>query len=312
MIQTKKLIPMAMSVLCVFSLASVSEAQDYERQRRAAMREINQFFNKQFVVTGTLFRDIGPEEFPTVPWLKGKRVVGCPQRPLSPPVDSKQILFRSTRPTQWAGGLDGLNVPTRNIDGSKGGGLAVPRNSTARLDTPLNSPEFEFEFNGLWDLKRGLVDAAAEEFERCFNTLPAGAYDSSELARLCPYREVTREQQGQTCVASVSGVIGKPLDDGSGYEASFIEQTLCDFVGIEGWSDKNPGFSSCYLTEYRGVAQISSDFIAQTATQVKVMQAKKQLVSRCAKGKGKANRRPARIRSCVAKGMAKAMAGTRS
>lgn len=296
---------------CVLSLASVSEAQDYERARKAAMSDIRQFFNKQFVVTGTPVRSFGPERLSDVPWLDGKKVVGCPAQSLTPVADSKQVIFRSTRPTQWAGGLDGLNVPTRDINGSKGGGLAVPRNSTARLNTPLEAPEFEFEFNGMWDLRRGLVDAAAEEFERCFNTLPPGAYDTAELARLCPYREVTREQQGQTCVASVQGVIGKALNDGSGYEASIIEMTLCDFVGVEGYSRSNTGFNSCYFTEYRGVAQISSDFIAPTAAQVKISAAKKKLVSRCAKGRSKAKLRPAKISACVAKGMARAMAGVR-
>ena len=302
---------LALLLVLVSPLASVSEAQNYERQRTAAMREIRQFFNKQFVVTGSPARSIGPEALNNVPWLDGKKVVGCPSQPLSPVTESKQVIFRSTRPTQWAGGLDGVNVPTKNIDGSKGGGLAVPRNSTARLDTPLSSPEFEFEFNGIWDLKRGLVDAAAEEFERCFNTLPAGDYDADELARRCPYREVTRNQQGQSCVASVSGVIGKPLDDGSGYEASFIEYTLCDFVGVEGYSDNNPGFTSCYFTEYKGVAQMSSNYLAPTETQVKISAAKKQLVSRCAQGRAKAKRRPSKIRSCVARGMARAMAGVR-
>jgi hypothetical protein len=297
---------------CVASLASVSEAQDYDRQRKAAMSEIKQFFNKQFVVTGTPVRNFGPEWLNDVPpWLAGKKVVGCPAQSLTPVTDSKQVIFRSTRPTQWAGGLDGLNVPTRNINGAKGGGLAVPRNSTARLNTPLEAPEFEYEFNGIWDVRRGLVDAAAEEFARCFNTLPPGAYEVAELQRLCPYREVTREQQGQTCVASVQGVIGKPLNDGSGYEASIIETTFCDFVGVEGYSRSNEGFNPCYFTEYRGVAQISSDFIAPTETQVKISAAKKRLVSRCAKGGSKSKRRPAKIRSCVASGMARAMAGVR-
>jgi len=311
MIKINKISYLVILLGCVSSLASVSDAQDYERQRKAAMSEIRQFFNKQFVVTGTPVRSFGPERLSDVPWLDGKKVVGCPAQSLTPVTDSKQVIFRSTRPTQWAGGLDGLNVPTRNINGSKGGGLAVPRNSTARLNTPLEAPEFEFEFNGIWDLRRGLVDAAAGEFERCFNALPPGDYDTAELKRLCPYREVTREQQGQTCVASVQGVIGKPLNDGSGYEASIIEMTHCDFVGVEGYSRSNTGFSSCYFAEYRGVAQMSSNFMAPTESQVKISAAKKKLVSRCATGSSKAKRRPARIRACVASGMARAMAGVR-
>jgi hypothetical protein len=223
MLSKNKYVCLALLSVYVCSLAIVAEAQDYERQRRAAKSEIRQYFNKQFVVTGNLVRSTGPEALNYSPFLNGKKVVGCPSQPLSPVTDSKQVTFRSTRPTQWAGGLDGLNVPTRNIDGSRGGGLAVPRNSTARADTPLDFPEFEFEFNGIWDLKRGLVDAAAEEFERCFSNLPAGAYEEADLKRLCPYREVTRDQQGQSCVAAVRGVIGKPLDDGSGYEASIID-----------------------------------------------------------------------------------------
>ncbi len=311
MIIINKIRQLTLLLVFVSSLASVSEAQNDERQRAAAMKEIRQFFNKQFVVTGSLVRATGPEALNEGPWLDGKKVVGCPSQPVSPVAESKQVIFRTTRPTQWAGALDGLNVPTKNIDGSKGGGLAVPRNSTARLDTPLSAPEFEFEFNGIWDLKRGLVDAAAEEFARCFNSLPAGDYDAAELARRCPYREVNRKQQGQSCVASVSGIIGKPLEDGSGYEASIIEYTLCDFVGVEGYSDNNTGFYSCYLTEYKGVAQMSSNFLARTETQVKISAAKKELVSRCAQGRAKAKRRPAKIKSCVARGMAKAMAGVR-
>ena len=116
------------------SLANDARADDYRRQRRNAVRELEQYFNKQFVIQSSLVSATGPDYFDRIFGQTGRyKLVGCPESPVAQPVPSKRIVFTSSDPAAWAGYLDGLNVPTRSVDGVRGGGFAVPTNSTARI-----------------------------------------------------------------------------------------------------------------------------------------------------------------------------------
>jgi hypothetical protein len=152
------------------------------------------------------------------------------------------------------------------------------------------------------------VDQAAAEFDRCFSKVAPGNYTSEEIQKLCPYRQVSRSEQKQTCIEEIEGTIGKPLADGSGYEVTVIQGTECDFVGWGQPAPRNTGFTRCYANVYKGVATISSEDMATSAPQ----QAKIRLMSKVAK---KCERTPSgrrsakdKIGACVVREMAKAMA----
>jgi hypothetical protein len=293
-------------------LATETMADDYRTQRRKAVRELEQYFNKQFVIQSSLVTANGPDYFDRTFGQNGRyKLVGCPEAPVAQPLPSKRIVFTSSGPAAWAGYLDGLNVPTRSVDGVRGGGFAVPTNSTARIPENQRGPEFEFEFNGTWDVKRALVDAAAAEFERCYNSLPSGRYDDVDLQRLCPYRQVSRSEQNQTCVVATRGIIGSRVPGTDEFEVKVYESTLCDFVGIGGSGETNTFFVSCFQNEYEGTATISSEPLTVTAFQRKLGATKRRLTAKCTKGSTKSRMRPGRVKACVMAGMARVMAGTR-
>jgi hypothetical protein len=294
------------------SLANDASADDYRRQRRNAVRELEQYFNKQFVIQSSLVSANGPDYFDRIFGQTGRyKLFGCPESPVAQPIASKRIVFTSSDPAAWAGYLDGLNVPTRSVDGVRGGGFAVPTNSTARIPEKQRGPEFEFEFNGTWDVKRALVDAAAAEFEQCYTRLPSGRYDDEELQRLCPYRRVSRSEQKQTCVVDTRGIIGSRVPGTDAFEVTVYESTMCDFVGIGGSGETNTSFVSCFQNEYKGTATISSEPLTVTAFQRKLGVTKRRLVAKCTKSSTRNRMRPGRVKACVMAGMARAMAGIR-
>jgi hypothetical protein len=106
----------------------------------------------------------------------------------------------------WVGDVDGINVAITAPDGTQGGSVAYPTNSTARLpEDNATGTKYEFFFDlALYNVRRALVDAAIAEFDRCFSKLPPGRYAEGELERLCPFPRVSRDQQKQTCLVTTT------------------------------------------------------------------------------------------------------------
>jgi hypothetical protein len=165
---------------------------------------------------------------------------------------------------------------------------------------------FEFTFDGTIDIKRSLVDAAAEKIDQCVSKLPSGSYPGDELSRLCPVPTVSRTQQKQTCVPLISGVIGEKLADGTGYKVSINQQTMCDFVGYGRPNDSNTGFTSCFQQRYEGVATISG---GQPSAQVRALKAASSKAFReC--GRSSRKRNGTKVAQCVKTNMLRSMSGT--
>jgi hypothetical protein len=287
------------------SLGAVN-ADDNTDERERGRREVTPYFNKQVTVRVALVRSSGPE------WterLFNTRLFGCPNSPLAPAEPTKDIIFTTAGPGPWAGAVDGINTAITTQDGTRGGGFAIPSNSTARLSEDMKGPELEFSFDATLNLRRALVDAAAAEFDRCFSALPPGSYSSERLMELCPYRPVTRDQQKQSCVTSLRGLVGQPLADGNGFNATLTESTVCDFVGYGRRGDTNTAFTTCYFNEYQGVATIASEVQAASPRVQQLRAAKKRMMKVCAKSKRGRAMRSARVKACVMREMAKVMAG---
>lgn len=293
-----------LSLILVYGAASLSVADDYQSERERARRELAPFFRKQVVVQSALERSVGPE------WAQNlfkRKLFGCPAEPVAPAQPTKEVVFTTGDPGPWAGSLDGINVRIAALDGSRGWGLAVPSNSTARLPEFRNGRELEFIFDGTLDVRRSLVDAAAAEFDRCFSQLAGGGYSWDDLMRLCPYRPVTRSEQKQSCVLSTYGTVGAPLSDGSGFEVRISEWTMCDFVGFGRSGESNTGFTSCFFNEYKGVATISAPSLSATPEQMRLRAAKRRITAMCARTASGRRMRPAQVKSCVMREMARAM-----
>jgi hypothetical protein len=302
---TKTSIAITLTLAAAFVGGSRARAEELPGEREKARRELAQYFRKQVAIESRLVRSVGPE------WteeLFKKKLIGCPDQPLAPAEPTKNITFRTGKPGPWAGAIDGINIKITSPDGTQGGSLAIPSNSTARLPGEAGGSTLMFFFDATLNVRRALVDAAAAEFDRCFQNLAPGRYDSEDLQRLCPYRRISRAEQKQTCVVSTDGIIGKPLLAGSGFELHLTESTLCDFVGYGRSGDTNTGFTRCFSNEYKGVATLSSDVIPPTAQQVQLRTAKKRMVSMCASRAPGRRMRPSRVRSCVMREMAKVMA----
>jgi hypothetical protein len=305
--------PMKKSTLtvCLLALAAVCpsdsslHADDYVLERERARRELAPYFRKQVVIQSALQRSTGPE------WseeLFKKKLFGCPSQPAAPVEPTKDLSFTTAGPGQWVGAVDGINIAITAPDGTQGGSVAVPTNSTARLPGQMKGPEYEFFFDGTINVRRALIDAAAAEFDRCFSRLPPGSYTSEELQRLCPYRPVSRAEQKQTCVITTAGTIGAPLADGSGFDLRLTESTVCDFIGYGRSGDTNTGFTTCFYNEYEGVATISSEILPATAQQKQLRTAKRRMAKVCAKTTAGRRMRPSQVKACVMREMAKVMA----
>jgi hypothetical protein len=282
-------------------------AQDYQRERESARRELAPYFNKQVDVESTLVESTGPE------WAEKLgpkyKLVGCPDQPIKTADPVKALSFTTAGPGPWAGAVDGINVAIRSPDGMQGGSVAYPTNSTARLpEQNQNGTKYEFFFDGTLNVRRGLIDAAIEEFDRCFSQYPAGQYTAEELDRLCPFRPVSREQQKQTCVFSTLGTIGRPLADGSGYEVEVQETTMCDFIGFGKEGSTNTSFTTCYVNSYKGVATLSSAPIPATAKQTALRAARSRMAKMCTSSKAGRRMSNRAIQQCVMRQMSKAMA----
>jgi hypothetical protein len=162
------------------------------------------------------------------------------------------------------------------------------------------------------DNAEALVDAAVAEFDRCFSKLPPGRYAEGELERLCPYRQVTRDQQKQTCLVTTRGTIGKPLADGSGYEVEVNETTNCDFVGYGRSGDTSTSFTPCFNNYYKGVATLSSQETPATEQQKFLRSLKNRMTKMCSKIKAGRKMSNTKMQQCVVRQMAKVMAAKRS
>lgn len=293
------------ALAAIFPGGLAAHADEYAADRQRARRELAPYFRKQIVIQSALERSTGPE------WAEEafrKKLLGCPSQPAAPAEPTKDLSFRTAGPGPWAGAVDGINIAITTPDGTQGGSLAVPSNSTARLANEMKGPELRFSFDGTLNVRRALIDDAAAEFERCFSRLPPGDYSSEEFQRLCPYRPVSRSEQGQTCVISTIGTIGAPLADGSGYDVTLIESTVCDFVGYGRPGDTNEGFTTCFYNQYKGVATISPELLAATAKQKQLRAAKARMGKVCAKTKAGRTMRSSQVKACVMREMAKVMA----
>jgi hypothetical protein len=293
----------ALAALC--AVGNTSYADEYSRGRAQARRELEPYFRKQVVIQGTLESASGPE------WSEkffGTKLFGCPAEAAAPVEETKALSFRTAGPGPWAGGIDGINISITAPDGTEGGSLAVPSNSTARLPGEGRGPELQFFFDPTLNVRRALVDAAAAEFDRCFSRLGPGRYSPGELERLCPYRPVSRSEQKQTCVVGTDGTIGAPLPDGSGFEVKLRESTMCDFVGYGKSGDTNTSYTTCFYNEYKGVATISSEVLAATASQRRLRSVKSLMTKMCAKSKSGRRMRGVQVKACVMRQMAKVMA----
>jgi hypothetical protein len=298
----------ALSVLAL--PLSLTHADDYRQERAKARRELAPYFQKQVEIRSTLVESTGPE------WIKtlgpSYTLVGCPEAPMRAASPSKDLTFRTAGPGPWAGSVDGINISIESPDGTKGGSVAYPSNSTARLpEDRKRGPTYEFFFDATLNVRRALVDAAIAEFDRCYSELPPGDYTSEEFERLCPYRPVSRDQQNQTCVVNTSGSITRQLSDGSGYEVEVHEATVCDFVGFGRSGDTNTSFTTCYNNSYKGVATLSSQVAQVSAKQKFLRSMRTRMTKLCATprpGRRMTNRSVPR---CVVRHMSRIMARSR-
>jgi hypothetical protein len=299
---------------CLLALAALQGpvslvlAEDYRQERAEARRELAPYFRKEVAIKSALVESTGPE------WAEKLgpqyKLVGCPEQPVRPADPTKELIFRTAGPGPWVGGIDGINIAIKAPDGTQGGSVAYPTNSTARLpEENKTGTKYEFFFDATLNVRRALVDAAIEEFYRCFNQLPPGRFTADELDRLCPYRPVSRDQQGQTCVVSTTGTVGRPLTDGSGYEVEVNESTLCDFVGFGKGGDTNTSFTTCFNNYYKGVANISSQITSATIQQKLLRSAKSRVSKACAKTKSGRWMSNSKMQKCVMRQMSKIMAG---
>jgi hypothetical protein len=289
------------TVINVLGLAA-AYGEDLSSLRRRGLEEVSPLFlNKQVSIQAQLVSAEGPE------WWErnfNTRVSGCPANPVTDPSAELSLNFSSGGAGSWAGDFDGINTKISKPTGAIGYGLAVPSNSTSRVSERQERPELEFTFDGTMEVKRALVDAAAEQIDRCFSSLPSGSYSGDQLSQLCPAPEVTRAQQRQTCVPYVSGFIGEKLADGSGYKVYVNQQTMCDFVGYGRSGNSNTNFTPCFFQRYEGVAKIDG---GPQSTKVRALKAaSKKALRACGKiGRKRDSRKTAR---CVQASMVKSMA----
>jgi hypothetical protein len=281
---------------------TAAHGEDLSSRRRRGLDEVTPLFlNKQVSIQAQLVSAEGPEW-----WERNFKtsVFGCPATPVTEPSAELSLNFSSGGAGAWAGDFDGINTKISKPTGAIGFGLAVPSKSTSRLSDRQTRPELEFTFDGTMDVKRALVDAAAEQIDRCFSKLPAGIYAGDQLSRLCPAPEVTRAQQKQTCVPYVSGVIGEKLADGSGYKVYLNQQTMCDFVGYGRSGNTNTSFTPCFFQSYEGVATIVGG--PQSAKFRALKAASKKALKAC--GKIGRKRDSGKTAKCVQTSMVKSMA----
>ncbi len=297
----------------LLTLSGTASAQDLKEQREQARRELAPYFRKQVTIQSALAASVGPEYAEQYFGPKYK-LIGCPEQPLNPADPTKELNFRTAGPGAWVGDVDGINVAVTAPDGTQGGSVAYPTNSTARLpDDNAAGTKYEFFFDlALYNVRRALVDAAVAEFDRCFSKLPPGRYAEGELERLCPYRQVTRDQQKQTCLVTTRGTIGKPLADGSGYEVEVNETTNCDFVGYGRSGDTSTSFTPCFNNYYKGVATLSSQETPATEQQKFLRSLKNRMTKMCSKIKAGRKMSNTKMQQCVVRQMAKVMAAKRS
>jgi hypothetical protein len=286
-----------------FGTAITVEAQDSSRLRQEAYQEMApKFFNKSFSIEASLVSVAGPEFWENV---FGRKIEGCPAASVEAPSQTISLEFASGGKGAWAGSLDGINTTVTKPTGIKGAGFAVPSNSTARLPEFQQGPEFEFSFGNVWDVKRALVDQAADAFDRCASALPPGDYSDGRLSRLCVLPPVTQGAQGQTCIPSVSGTVYEKTAAGDGYRVVITKQTMCDFVGFGKEANTSTGFFPCFIERSEGIAKITAATTSSIETKTAVKSAAQRAMRVCKSSpKAKSHRKLAK---CVNSAMAKSL-----
>ena len=282
---------------CV-STSTIADAQDLSSRRRAGLEELRAaYLNKEFSIEATLVSQSGPEFLSN---LFGKQLEGCPA-PGPEAAKSFTTRLRVEGAGAWAGDFDGINTKVKSAIGSSGSGFAVPSRSSARLPEFQKGPELEFIFDGTQDVQRSLIEEALRRVDRCLSAVPVGIYGPDELARRCPYPNISREKVGQTCVPFTSGIISEPLADGSGYKVVVNQGTVCDFVGFKGQASNSTSFMGCYNQQYEGIARVVNAREGASALAKMATTAKRQ----CKRLKRKRSARS--IDACVMRVMGRAM-----
>jgi hypothetical protein len=284
------------TLLCHAGGSTVASADKLERKRREGLEEVRFFLNKDVQLEATLVSKAGPDEIYS---FLGIQLEGCPAAPTSEIPDQLSTQFRIGGAGAWVGDLDGVNARITKATGSPGSGFAVF--SAGRAPEFPGGPEFQFSFDGSFNVRRALIDSALERLEACVKRLPPGRYPGDELQRLCPSEEFSREQVGQTCVPYMEGTIGDPLPDGTGYKVFVNQGTKCDFVANRGKGSPSTSFTACYNGFYEGVARLSSPQGTTSALKRAAATAKRT----CKKVRAKASRRA--LNACAAKAMSQSM-----
>lgn len=277
-----------------------AQADDTESLRRAGLSEVREaFMRRGFAVDATLVERTGPE---FLSGLVGKPLEGCPAAPVADFSDTFSIKFQVGDAQSWAGKNDGVNTRIKTDTGLIGTGFALPSNSSALLPENQSGPQFNFMFDGTNNVQRALIDQAIQRLDACLEALPPGSYPGDELARLCPYPEIPREQAGQTCVVSIFGMLTEATSDG-GFKVTVNRSTMCDFVGFNGTASTSTSFKNCFNERYEGTARMLTTGSLKSFVRAAAATAQ----NRC-KRSGKAGVVAGRrINRCVARSMTQAM-----
>jgi hypothetical protein len=234
-----------------------AQAQSLSEKRADAEQKGREFISAGFKIEASLKKIEGPNS------KSGffSKLNGCPAAPVSEPNENLAIAIKPGKLTSWAGDFDGVNVDSvKNSNYSMVGyGLVIPKGSTGDSDAK-NNQSFEFQIGDPFLVQRAMVDTAAEKFDRCFAEYADSDLTFEQILEKCPVQNVTKQEQGQTCVLNVFGrVYDQPAGENR-FVAKVHETTRCDFIGYDKNSgDGNTGFTTCWVAFYEGTAELGYD-----------------------------------------------------
>jgi len=291
----RSFIPVILVSLCVVSAEAQSHRRDYSR----AEAELAPFRGTQVLVDADFVETVTPQRLTRD---FGNYWVGCPKNALTAPRDSIKLMFATAATGRWVN-YDGIQVELTKMDGTLGSSLMSPSDSTVHIPGEVVAPKLSawFDFD-LLNARRNLIDAAAEEFDRCYSELRRGSYTVDELAELCPLRRITRSQQGQTCLVSTYMYMRGYLDRERSVPVILYETTSCDFVGSPQNADTATSFSSCFTQVYSGQAYFGGVPRAEVNQVRRLLPARQRAIRRCSSMPGDM----AAVQRCVYREMARA------